>query len=208
MCAAMLFDKSLMMRAERLCLEFANTVSWHASDHPEDWFPTYLALAEWAERIGLLTARQAARMRREAELRPAQAQAVLERARALRETIYRVFSALAHGRQPEKRGVDALVQAAAEALAHARLAAGPAGFAWTWPAEAGELDQCLWPVAHSAVDLLTSPEAGRVGQCADDRGCGWLFLDMTKNRSRRWCDMRDCGNRAKARRHYARRKAV
>ena len=65
----------------------------------------------------------------------------------------------------------------------------------------------LWPVVQSAVDLMTSPELDRVGQCADDRGCGWLFVDTTKNRSRRWCDMRDCGNRAKARRHYAKKKS-
>jgi predicted RNA-binding Zn ribbon-like protein len=62
----------------------------------------------------------------------------------------------------------------------------------------------LWPILRSAAEVLTSEKRTRLGQCADDRGCGWLFLDTSKNRSRRWCDMEDCGNRAKARRHYLR----
>jgi predicted RNA-binding Zn ribbon-like protein len=67
----------------------------------------------------------------------------------------------------------------------------------------------VWPVAYSAADLLATPDQlARVGQCQDDRGCGWLFLDLTKNHSRRWCAMDDCGNRAKAKRHYERKKSA
>jgi len=62
----------------------------------------------------------------------------------------------------------------------------------------------LWPILRSGADLLASEDRERVGQCADDRGCGWLFFDASRNRSRRWCNMEDCGNRAKAKRHYAR----
>jgi predicted RNA-binding Zn ribbon-like protein len=65
----------------------------------------------------------------------------------------------------------------------------------------------MWPVVHSAAELLTSPHLDRVRQCADDRGCGFLFFDTSRNGSRRWCSMESCGNRAKARRHYQRTKA-
>jgi len=61
----------------------------------------------------------------------------------------------------------------------------------------------LWPVAHDAAELLASDQLPRLRECAAD-DCCWLFLDESKNRSRVWCDMRVCGNRAKARRHYAR----
>jgi len=54
---------------------------------------------------------------------------------------------------------------------------------------------------------LTSEELDRVRECADDRGCGYLFMDTSRNRSRKWCDMRGCGNRAKAQRHYRRTQA-
>src|SRR5260221_3971430 len=92
-------------------------------------------------------------------------------------------------------------------LAHSRLVPAAVGYSLHWPAQPDALDRMLWPVAYSAADLLTNPELlSRVGECADDRGCGYLFLDMTKNRSRRWCDMKDCGNRAQAQRHYERKK--
>jgi predicted RNA-binding Zn ribbon-like protein len=91
------------------------------------------------------------------------------------------------------------------ALAHSRLQSAEAGYIIGWPPEPKALDSLLWPIAYSAADLLTNADLlSRVGQCADDRGCGWLFLDLTKNRSRRWCSMRGCGNRAKAQRHYHR----
>jgi predicted RNA-binding Zn ribbon-like protein len=90
-------------------------------------------------------------------------------------------------------------------MQHARLIPGANGaLAWDWEDEGGSADLMLWPIARSAADVLTSPrELARVRQCPG-AGCGWVFLDETKNRSRRWCDMDVCGNRAKARRHYAR----
>jgi predicted RNA-binding Zn ribbon-like protein len=63
----------------------------------------------------------------------------------------------------------------------------------------------LWPIVDAAADLLVRGEPERIKTCGSAT-CGWLFLDLSRNRSRRWCDMKDCGNRAKARRHYARRK--
>jgi predicted RNA-binding Zn ribbon-like protein len=88
-------------------------------------------------------------------------------------------------------------------LNRSRLVHGDTGFVWDWAGREDDLDQMLWWVVQSATEVMTSDELLRVGQCADDRGCGWLFYDTSKNRTRRWCDMRGCGNRAKARRHYA-----
>src|ERR671930_579256 len=71
------------------------------------------------------------------------------------------------------------------------------GFAWV-------ADDVLAPVVWSAAELLTSGPLERVRECPGDDTCGWLFLDTSRNGSRRWCDMRTCGNRAKARRYYRR----
>ena len=101
--------------------------------------------------------------------------------------------------------LDALNATLARALPHLRIVPEADAYAWNWAGEEDALDSMLWPVARSAGDLLTSDELKRVGECQGD-GCGWLFLDMSRNRSRRWCDMGDCGNRAKARRHYHRQK--
>jgi predicted RNA-binding Zn ribbon-like protein len=85
-------------------------------------------------------------------------------------------------------------------MGHSRLTAGgqlPQG----WNEElAPRLERPWWPVVRSAAELLTSPHLlDRLGQCADPQ-CGWLFLDTSKSRTRKWCDINDCGNRAKQRR--------
>ena len=94
----------------------------------------------------------------------------------------------------------------AEALSHRRLEPGEDGFAWSWKdGAAGDLRTPLWPILESAATLLTSDDLGRIRECdADD--CNWLFLDRSRGGNRRWCSMKSCGNRAKARRHYRREK--
>jgi predicted RNA-binding Zn ribbon-like protein len=201
------FEAALKLETERLCLDFTNTVNWHASQQPVEELPAYTDLVAWAHKVGLLTEPEAQRLNRLAARHPADARAVLERAHALREAVYRLLSALAHAQAAAPADLDLINTELPIALAHARLAPSAAGYVLHWPAPADALDRLLWPVTYSAADLLTQPELlSRVGECADDRGCGYLFLDMTKNRSRRWCDMKDCGNRAKARRHYERQK--
>jgi predicted RNA-binding Zn ribbon-like protein len=77
-----------------------------------------------------------------------------------------------------------------------------------WRGDESGLDGILWPILRSAARLLTDGDHSRLGQCADDRGCGYLFYDTSRNRSRRWCDMNSCGNRAKSQRHYARHRTA
>jgi predicted RNA-binding Zn ribbon-like protein len=126
----------------------------------------------------------------------------------LREALYRIFSAPVEGAHAEPADLARLNDELALALARARVAPGEVAagaFAWTWdasPDARSALDAPLWPLARSAAELLTSPERALVKRCAGDP-CLWLFLDRTKNHARRWCDMKVCGNRAKARRHRA-----
>jgi predicted RNA-binding Zn ribbon-like protein len=198
-------EETFNPKTAKLCLDFANTMDWHASDHPHETLNSYTDLISWAERAGFLTDRETRQLSQEAARRPADAAAVLERAVALREAIYRFFSAVAEGRSPEGGDLTVLNVALSEALSRLQIIRVGDGFAWEWTGEEAALDRVVWPLARSAGDLLTSEKLSRVGVCADDRGCGWLFLDMSRNRSRRWCDMKDCGNRAKARRHYFRK---
>lgn len=180
-----------------VCLDFVNTASGRENGAPEDEkLSSYGDLVTWAERVGLVGAERAGRLRSAASSSPVEAEAVLESARELREVIHRVFSAA----EPSKEDVAFLGVWAGKAGAERRLVAVDGGFAFGW-AESDALDQMLWPVALSAAELLTSEERARVKACAGDT-CDWLFLDMSRNRSRRWCDMKECGNRAKARRFY------
>jgi len=135
---------------------------------------------------------------------------VFERAITLREVIWRIFSAVAAGNVPQDEDLSFLHGAFVEAMAHASLSPTTREFSWEWEArevsgDGEELELLLWPVALSAIELLTSAkEWGKIKECP---GCGWLFLDSSKTGNRRWCSMDECGSRDKMRRQYARKRA-
>ena len=191
----------------RLCLDFANTADWHASDQPQERLTSYVESVSWSRQAVALTENQAKRLLRQAADHPEEATAVLKWAIALREAIYEIFAAVAHGQAPQATDLTALNAALSEMLARSQIAPTQTGFVWQWAGEEDALGRPLWSIVRSAADLLTSDELQRVGQCADDRGCGWLFLDTSRNHTRRWCSSEDCGNRAKAQRHYERKKS-
>lgn len=189
-----------------LPIDFANTTYWRGAAEPQEHLTSYEALLSWSQDAGLLGEEEARALLAEAERRPKEAAAALQDAIHLREVIYRMLSALAHEREPEPEDVERLNRAIAEALAKTRIEASDGGFAWGWEAGEGAFDRMLWPIARAMGDLLTSKAVERVGECADEGGCCWLFYDTSRNHSRRWCSMESCGNRAKARRHYERSK--
>jgi len=199
----MLKDKFLGVNLQ-LGLDLANTVQMHASEHPGETLHTYADLVAWAMKAGLLSSGEAERLFDTAQDQPAVAERVLGQARALRESIYRILVADSGGELPAQNDLAVLNSFLSIAMAGAQMVHTPEGFDWVWVDDGEALGGFLAPVARSVSALLTSELRERVGMCADEDGCGWLFIDTSKNRSRRWCDMGDCGNRAKQRRHYHR----
>jgi predicted RNA-binding Zn ribbon-like protein len=189
-----------------LALDFANTVDWHAGPRPRETLRNYADLIAWAFRRGLLDNPSVRSLARRARSRPARAAAVLVEAKAWREALYRIFTAAVHGREPRAADVEIFNRAWARRVSRFRIMRDRGRFVRTWDDSLDPLARALGEILCSAADLLTSDAIERVGQCADDRGCGWLFFDVSRNKSRRWCDMKDCGNRAKAKRHYDRSK--
>jgi len=179
-------------------LDLANTVDSRRNQGGPDVLATYGDLLEWAERVGLLGAEAAAKLRRCADAAPGAAGAALARTKRLREAIYRVFSALAAGGESPVPDLGLIEDEARRALAGRRLARTEAGYAWVWPEE--NLDTLACRLAHEAAELLTVPRLGRVKECSG-RGCGWLFLDTSRNGLRRWCSEEDCGTPARVARH-------
>jgi predicted RNA-binding Zn ribbon-like protein len=191
----------------RLCLDFANTVHSYDYDEPRDELKSYADLISWSRQAGVLTDREARRLLREAAEHPVKASAALERGKQLRNAIFRIFAAIARDAAPARDDLAALNLTLAEAMSRSRVVKTADGFSWGWAEEdVFGLEQMLWPIARSAADLLTSDELDRTRECGGDI-CTWLFMDTSKNRSRRWCDMKGCGNRAKSRRHYERKRA-
>lgn len=204
--AGELYVEYLNQRGGRLCLDLANTMDPRLGEHPRENLITYSDLVAWERRAGLVTEKGERDLLERAQQQPEEALAALERARGLREAIYRVFSATAAGKLPAAADVAALRAAYTEGVSRARLIKRDGEFAWDW-AEDRSLDRFIGPVAYDAVDLLTSPVLPRVKECPGAGDCGWLFLDTSKNCSRRWCSMETCGSRAKMRRHYAKKRA-
>jgi predicted RNA-binding Zn ribbon-like protein len=188
-----------------LCLDFANTIDNRADPaRRQDHLRAYVDLLSWAEQSRTLAAAESSTLGQIANRRPQVASRAVSRARHLREAIYDVFSAQAAGRRVPRASVDLIGREAALASAHRRIISnGRASFSWIWEPSAEHIDLPLWPVALSAADVLTSDRVTFVRECALET-CGWLFLDTSRNQTRRWCDMRVCGNRAKVRRFYER----
>jgi predicted RNA-binding Zn ribbon-like protein len=198
------FDLDPSLTSGHPALEFTNSVSNHASGHPADRLPGYENLLELTERIKLLGPGQVRGLKRKAQRQPGEAAAVLAQAIRLREAVYRIFVALTEGASPAEADLAVLNKLLGRATAAARLSRRAGGFEWDWNVDETALDAPVHLMALAAVDLLTSENCGRVGQCADEDGCGWLFVDTSRNHSRRWCDINDCGNRAKQRRFQQR----
>lgn len=186
----------------RLCLDFANTVSTRLEGGRE-YLTSYVELVAWSQHAEALTVDEAGVLLHQAAGRTELAAAALEQAIVMRETIYRAFSEIAAGCDPEAADLAALNLALHEAFSHLEVVLAKDGFEWRWTTGGDNLNRILWPIACSAADTLTSPDLGRVRQCARE-GCDWLFVDTSKNHSRRWCSMAMCGSRVKARRYYRR----
>jgi predicted RNA-binding Zn ribbon-like protein len=187
-----------------LSLDFANTLNGHDRRGGHEYLHDYRDLVLWARHTELLSPGEAKALLKKAAERPSKASTVYRNALALRENIFHVFTALADGRSPTRDDLDSLTAAWKKGQRHVRLAHSSTGFVLTWDDELS-LESVLRRISASAVALLTSEDIGRIAVCAGE-GCGWLFINASRNHLRRWCSMDECGNRAKMRRRQARKK--
>jgi len=195
---------NLNLKSGHPVLEFTNTVSNHASEQPGEKLFKYEDLLSWAKRIGLMRSEQVELLSQMSTGQPEKAAAVFAKSLELREAIYRIFVAQTKGKFPVDADLAMLNSVLAPLTNGAQVLHRSGKYEWQWNFDENALEAPLWIVALSAVDLLTSENLKWVGQCADEDGCGWLFVDTSKNHSRRWCDINDCGNRAKQRRYQKR----
>jgi predicted RNA-binding Zn ribbon-like protein len=189
-----------------LCLDFANTLAWRGSA-PSETLHGLPDLLRWCDAEGGLPCTDTIEQRAAwAERHPAEAAAIFRGALAVREATYRIFHSLAGGGAPAEGDLSELNRVLKETPRRSVLQRVGDGFGWRVEAiRRLSVAALLAPVLWSAGDLLTGTQLMRVRECANDK-CLWLFLDQSKNGTRRWCSMSACGNRAKAHRHYARLK--
>jgi predicted RNA-binding Zn ribbon-like protein len=203
----------------RLCLDFINTVDGRKSASARresgsinrvvsgDKLGEYSDLVEWSRHAGVVTAKEAGHLLKTSKRKPTEARVVFDRAIALREALYRICKATMTGRRPQKLDLEILNDELLGARTHERLTHMASGFTWEWVSSEAALDRMLWSIANSGVELLTTGDLARLRECGGEN-CGWLFEDTSRNRSRQWCHMQDCGNLAKVRRFRSRRANV
>lgn len=191
----------------RLCLDFANTVSWHdSSEELQELLTSYEKLVSWSLHANILNKQQSVSLLKKSKNRPSEAKEVLQQAIELRESIFQIFSLVSNNETPDSKDLSILNEALRNAYGMMRVVPGENKFSLEFLNSEETLDGMLPPIVQSAIDILISEkELSRVKKC-EGYPCGWLFLDTSRNRSRRWCSMADCGNRAKAMRFYRNKK--
>ncbi|MGH8162501.1 MAG: CGNR zinc finger domain-containing protein [Gammaproteobacteria bacterium] len=185
-------------------VDFVNTVHSRLELEPRDYLETPAHLIGWFRRMGLLGDTDARRL---AGLTPARGGKLLNKARALRETLYVVFDGHIRGHS-HIPALEAFNRELEDLAAWRELVRAENGFAWHYRVDPRKPRSLFVPLVFSAARLLRSPELVRLKACPPPDGCGWLFLDRSRNGSRTWCNMKTCGNLAKQRRHRARQARV
>lgn len=199
--------KAISLRDDggHLALDFVNTLDWRDRAQPVERLAGWSDLLDWLRRVRVLGAREAKMLAREARSAPRRAASHFHAALRLREASSRLFRAWLGRRAADPADLALLNAQLRRSPTDRELVATASGYVWRRAREGDAPALLLGILAQATAELLTSPELRRLRLC-EGAGCGWLFLDLSPNRSRRWCSMESCGNRAKARRHYARRR--
>jgi predicted RNA-binding Zn ribbon-like protein len=184
----------------QLAIDFTNTVGSRGGV-PEEHFNAYADVLSWANTRGVIGRAEAQRLRQEAARRPAAAAGALASIVAIRESLYRVIAAAASGRKPAGADLARVNASVGASLSGAHLRPQGGRLELSFAGAGAESLHALiaTPVVRAAIDLLTTDAIQRVRSCADE-SCAWLFVDTTRSGTRRWCDMKVCGNRNKVRR--------
>jgi predicted RNA-binding Zn ribbon-like protein len=193
---------SLTLIGGELALDFANTSSGRGWPTHQEHLRSAVNVVDWAGHARVLPPEDAAWMREAAREEPQISEHLFTRALELREDIHSVASEIAAGRAAPPDRIQSLTRTHALCLAKADLAPFGGRFVWSWAVRQASIEAILGPISLSAMTTLLQADLSRIKMCQGEK-CGWLFFDATKNKSRRWCEMEVCGNRAKQRRFGA-----
>lgn len=188
-------------------LNFVNTVDSRPTKHPNELMPTYKELFSWGRQAGVLSRMQELNLLKKALRHPNDAETARKSAVGLRECLFQIFTRVIENKEILEDLLVKWNRFVQRSTDQYELIQSKEGFTWRCSADPLKYDSMVWPIIHSAAQLLTGPNVDRIRRCAADN-CDWLFLDTSKRGNRRWCDMTICGNRAKAQRFYSKKKAL
>lgn len=192
----------LKILEKRISINFINTVDWRGKEESDEYINNYNDLIDWATHTEIISGEEAESLRRLAKKAPKKASEAYTRAIRLREAAHRIISHISNGEAPGSEDEELLDSETLSVFSYLKLNLNEMRLVLNDPLD---LDHILRVVVKDLVELMTSDELNSVKRCQSEE-CGWLFIDSSKNKSRKWCRMGGCGNRAKARRYYNRSK--
>jgi predicted RNA-binding Zn ribbon-like protein len=196
-------SRNFQLVAAHPALDFINTLDWRfRQSGPEEFLNTYADLVHFSTQSNLLPSKQAQHLLLTVPTR--KAAKTLESARELREALAETIYSFLDARTPATTTLETLERHFQEARRHQRLHRKATRLEWSFAGMEDASELPLWLLALSASNLITYEPTPMIRAC-DNSECQWLFLDTSKNHTKRWCDMKICGNRMKARRFKAQR---
>ncbi|HZW94643.1 MAG TPA: ABATE domain-containing protein [Candidatus Eremiobacteraceae bacterium] len=202
--------KKFEFLGEALCLDFLNTLHDTEAEDPEEELSSDADLAAWAAQAGILSVSEAGRLQAGAlrnyvhlKLLGKKRASLREDARALREGLRQMLQRAARDGKVAPRDVETLNLLLKRFPAAARIERSNGDWTMSWESQAGGAEKIFYAIVKSAAELVATGRWRAVRECASDT-CTWIFLDTSKNHSRRWCEMARCGNREKVQRFRAR----
>lgn len=194
---------SLTLVGGELAFDFTNTSSGRGWPTHMEHLRTASDVVAWARHARVVGPADGEWLSGKVAADQALARRLLRRALDLREALYVIGVEVAAGSAAPAPQVDRLAKEHAACVARARLTPDGGRYIWSWSPREAAIEAVLGPIALSALATLGQADLTRIKRCEGEK-CGWLFFDTTKNKSRRWCEMEVCGNRAKQKRHGAR----
>lgn len=189
-----------------ISLDFVNTVDWRSSGDPKEFLHDQRDFVLWARHAKVISLKEEKEIANQAGKDEKHAAEMFAKAIDFREVLFRIFSSVIHDAKPNVSDLSLLNRKFLEASSKLKIEPRKNRFAMTWSFQEPDLEYIILKIAHSAGEFLTSERIADLSEC-QGAGCNWLFIDTSRKKNRRWCDMKVCGNRAKARRHYVQTKA-
>jgi predicted RNA-binding Zn ribbon-like protein len=180
-----------------LSLDFANTVGNLSSENPTEYLNSFADLIEWSRQGKLISDEEAKAIFTRAKKNTLESERVFRRALRLRRSLYNIFRSVINGEGIPDKDLTVFNRELSLAMSKAELFVHEGEMIWGWKGD--DIERILFQITRIAAQLLTSSDVEKL-RCCSGETCGWLFCDTSKNHRRQWCDMRDCGNLAKARR--------
>ncbi len=178
-----------------VCLDFVNTLDNRPSAQPKELLKNYYELTRFGEDTGILTPAQLDFFYDRAHLAPDETKEAMRRAINLRESLYAIFMAVLNKQKAPQLAMDRLNANLHNVAMHSRLVQTEGRLVWRSTTWRPPTTRCCGDL-RAAADLLASSDVAHVRACSSPT-CQWLFLDTSKNHHRRWCSMKQCGNRAR-----------